>query len=672
MNKVSNAFQEKWNQPKIIRSETTYVAEAIEKEGSPERRDSKLKTKVSEIISANNTIKAFQAHRKSGDIIGASSSDGGKLFAEFINQSLSNFQISQTTTPEKIENFPEHSLSLLPESFLSKIGKRDSDRLAASIFQISNKSHLLSEAALTDKPEGRPSHIPDIEKSHAKSERLSDILKRVEAEKDDKSKIDHSHIAEPIEEKNSKANDSVLSEKTKKVLSTFLDTNTNSLLRKLKTFKDQENQELSKSHHSAMSSSAIDNSRDRDSRDRDMVSPPKSIFRKSVLTAGTLKLLQGLDKQQNPDERKTPTPQPAEQPEEVAENIAERESVKSNPVLAFLRESMGINPKESTESLDMRSKSILKMMQRATNSQKFVDRMETFVERCKKLLVDDTFKEMMEIFYEGKANVGKGISILTNLGNNRKDKWSQYFLKRLRKNLKNYHETHLANEYSEHWKKIKSFSQMKLYAIRSRDKRDHNEKADFHYTLKTEEKAFLQLRTFGQFQQNWIAEIKDALTNLKQKVKFDAWKRFSNYHKHKRLAKHLYLKKKFDKFTKATQITKHASDVKVNNFQYENLAKKVFRSLASNNQNNKEKAIKTGAAYSHVANSLIKKYFALLKPAYLKPDYGKKNFDQFKDFIPLQISIKDKVSKLTIKDKNVAMVSSNKTIVIDYVKQRTK
>ena len=244
---------------------------------------------------------------------------------------------SLTATPD-INLRKTQELSLLPESFLSKIVEPVNRYKSSLLNNILNKSQINSE-----KEEEKQGFHGDIDRSNVRSERLSDIIKRVE--RGEIRKDDTVNSASPENPHLSNTDSSIVDDniKTRKFISAFLDTNTNSLLKKLKqNMKDSpEEKNPNKSNLSP-----------------EQVSPFHNTGSKA---------------------KKSLSP--------ILNNFQNRSPFGSD------------NPKTSIESFDLRSKSILQLMLRNSNAHKFSDAFEKFVIHYQRCILSESFKLMENIFY---------------------------------------------------------------------------------------------------------------------------------------------------------------------------------------------------------------------------------------------------------------------------------
>ena len=75
----------------------------------------------------------------------------------------------------------------------------------------------------------------------------------------------------------------------------------------------------------------------------------------------------------------------------------------------------------------------------------------------------------------------------------------------------------MANQYYANRKLINSYSKIRLYAIEKAKRRLKYDNALQTLAYNKKQKFFNGLKTFTEFQQNWLNEIRDQLNTLKLK-----------------------------------------------------------------------------------------------------------------------------------------------------------
>ena len=220
---------------------------------------------------------------------------------------------------------------------------------------------------------------------------------------------------------------------------------------------------------------------------------------------------------------------------------------------------------------------------------------------------------------------------------------------------------------------------LRNYALYVRRKGLKKARAREHFRHQTLSKGFQKLQQNTSFNKEFTKHVRQELQTFRLGNILETWRAFARKEKITRLTEELIQEKQHKLKRRVMDLWKQetVTDLliplekgkKMRKVRQMRRAWWGLKLRVASQRKIKENNMK---AYMHLMDKLMQKYFKALVPKYMREQKRKINVEEFDDYIPLRISIKDKVTKVSTKEKDWALLNNEKRVVIDIIRSKDK
>jgi len=337
--------------------------------------------------------------------------------------------------------------------------------------------------------------------------------------------------------------------------------------------------------------------------------------------------------------------------------------------------------KRHEESERLRKEEEEKQIRREAGAYKFESALEKIITKINEEDLQDGFECIREEYYEQLelirlGKISRGFEKLDQgILNDRT--FLSIGLEELKEHLNQCLINQHAQDFREKMLAYNSLMALKEYALHVKRKLAKEAQAKQHFRYNKLRKVFDTIQQHSISCKEWLENVKSELRLLKKSKIFDAWRADAREQKINRLTdqliekKQMKLKQKIVNFWKDETIQQYRiplqKGIRRYKFRLVKRAYKILKAYAVKRNISKENNMK---AYLFMMKKLTKKGFNGLVPFYMKEQTRKLNVDDYEDFIPLRICIKDKVTKISSEDKDWASLNNERRVMIDVVKNK--